>query len=128
MGDGGIAQGPQLEAHGGSTFCAVAALGLAGRLGDLSPVKREKLVFWLLQRQGISGFQGRPDKPPDSCYSWWVGAALTILDAYDHCDADMAARFVLTCQSSQLGGFSKLPTNTASPDILHSHFSLAGLS
>jgi len=125
--DGGFAQAPGLEGHGGSTFCAVAALALANRLDCLPKKRRSELEYWLLQRQGISGFQGRPDKPPDSCYSFWVGGALAILGSYDKCDSDMAARFVLTCQSSY-GGFSKWPTSTATPDILHTHYSLAGLS
>ena len=30
--EGGVGQGPGLEAHGGSTYCAVAALSLMGRL------------------------------------------------------------------------------------------------
>jgi hypothetical protein len=30
---GGFGQGPWLEAHGGSTYCAVAALSLMGKLG-----------------------------------------------------------------------------------------------
>lgn len=30
--DGGIGQGPQLESHGGSTFCGIAALYLCGLL------------------------------------------------------------------------------------------------
>jgi hypothetical protein len=30
---GGFGQGPWLEAHGGSTYCAVAALTLMGKLG-----------------------------------------------------------------------------------------------
>ena len=30
--DGGISQGPLLESHGGSTFCAVATLSLMGEL------------------------------------------------------------------------------------------------
>lgn len=30
--DGGLAQGPELESHGGSTFCGIAALSLCGVL------------------------------------------------------------------------------------------------
>jgi geranylgeranyl transferase type-1 subunit beta len=33
--DYGIGQGPGQESHGGSTYCAVAALHLMGRLDDL---------------------------------------------------------------------------------------------
>ena len=32
---------------------------------------------WLLNRQ-CPGFQGRPNKDPDTCYSFWVGASLAV--------------------------------------------------
>lgn len=30
----------------------------------------------------IDGFQGRPNKPVDTCYSFWIGASLKILNAF----------------------------------------------
>jgi geranylgeranyl transferase type-1 subunit beta len=30
-----------------------------------------QLVKWLVRRQGL-GFQGRPNKLEDTCYSFWV--------------------------------------------------------
>lgn len=36
-------------------------------------------VFRNLQEDG---FNGRPNKPVDSCYSFWIGSALKILDAF----------------------------------------------
>jgi geranylgeranyl transferase type-2 subunit beta len=39
------------------------------------------LGFWLAQRQ-ISehgGFNGRPEKAPDVCYSWWILSSLYVL-------------------------------------------------
>ena len=37
----------------------------------------EKIKRWCLFRQK-SGFQGRPNKPVDTCYSFWVGASLEV--------------------------------------------------
>ena len=37
----------------------------------------EKIKRWCLVRQK-SGFQGRPNKPVDTCYSFWVGASLKV--------------------------------------------------
>jgi len=50
-----MAQGPGQEAHGGSTYCSIAALLLMGFLDHLP--HQDKLVRWLLERQ-ITGFQG----------------------------------------------------------------------
>lgn len=98
---------PGVILTGGSTYCAVAALALLGRLsalggrdargGHLSPPRagvssrRARLVRWLLLRQaGLNdegchslgwrgGYRGRAGKEPDSCYSFWIGASLHIL-------------------------------------------------
>ena len=37
----------------------------------------DKLKSWCLRRQK-DGFQGRPNKPVDTCYSFWVGASLKV--------------------------------------------------
>lgn len=91
--DGGIGLGPGQESHGGSTYCAVAALALLGlpvlaRKGevaddDIDPKHRcgvlnRRVVSWCVQRYN-QGIQGRVNKPCDSCYSWWVGATLALL-------------------------------------------------
>ena len=63
---------------GGSTFCAVASLFLMGRLHDaFAADKLEGLKRWCLLRQQ-TGFNGRPNKPVDTCYSFWVGATLEV--------------------------------------------------
>ena len=41
----------------------------------------EQIKKWCLFRQK-SGFQGRPNKPVDTCYSFWLGASLQVGD--DH--------------------------------------------
>ena len=63
---------------GGSTFCAIAALVLMDRLeATFSPAEIEGLKRWCVRRQ-LTGFQGRPNKPVDTCYSFWVGATLNV--------------------------------------------------
>lgn len=67
-----------LSFAGGSTFCALASLVLMNKLNDcFTPMQIEKLKRWCLVRQK-NGFQGRPNKPVDTCYSFWVGASLKV--------------------------------------------------
>ncbi|KAI8978895.1 terpenoid cyclases/protein prenyltransferase alpha-alpha toroid [Pilobolus umbonatus] len=56
----GMAQCPEQEAHGGSTFCAVGALSLLNKM-DEGIHNKDQLIGWCLSRQ-INGFQGRPNK------------------------------------------------------------------
>ncbi|RUS26239.1 terpenoid cyclases/protein prenyltransferase alpha-alpha toroid [Jimgerdemannia flammicorona] len=72
----GIAQSPGEEAHGGSTFCGIAALALTGKF-DEGLVSRKDTIYWILSRQ-LDGFQGRSNKPSDTCYSFWLGGALEL--------------------------------------------------
>ncbi|XP_052221775.1 geranylgeranyl transferase type-1 subunit beta-like [Dreissena polymorpha] len=124
--EGGIGQGPDLEAHGGSTFCAVASLQLMDRLhGGLSAKQSKKLQTWCLMRQQ-SGFQGRPNKPVDTCYSFWVGATLQLLGAYHFVDRPSNRAYLMETQQPLTGGFSKWPSH--SPDALHAYFGVCGLS
>lgn len=63
---------------GGWTYCAIASLCLMGRLdGALSPRELNRIRRWCIMRQQ-SGFHGRPNKPVDTCYSFWVGATLEV--------------------------------------------------
>jgi len=123
--DGGIGQGPGLEAHGGSTYCAVAALTLMGRLDQLGEYKLKRLRRWCIGRQQ-TGFQGRPNKPEDTCYSFWVGATLCLLDLQHLCDKQANRRFVLSTQDPVIGGLAKWPDSQ--PDPLHTYLGLSGLS
>lgn len=129
--EGGIALLEGSEAHGGSCYCAVAALALMDRLGSLSKDQRAALVKWCEMRQS-TGYQGRTNKDPDSCYSFWVGATLSMLGAFEETDLPSTAAFVLGhCQAKVKegkckGGFSKYPG--IYPDILHSFYSVCWLS
>jgi geranylgeranyl transferase type-1 subunit beta len=77
--EGAFGQNPEAEAHGGSTFCAVASLYLMNYLNRLSEAQLDRLKCWCLNRQ-TTGFNGRVNKPWDTCYSFWVGSTLKILD------------------------------------------------
>jgi len=82
--EGGFGGVPFAEAHGGYTFCALAALHILtdGRLYDISGLDIEALRGWLTRRQMAyeGGFQGRCNKLVDGCYSYWIGGAIAILD------------------------------------------------
>ncbi|CBQ69190.1 related to Type I protein geranylgeranyltransferase beta subunit [Sporisorium reilianum SRZ2] len=72
------------------------------------------------------GFQGRPEKlPPDVCYSFWNGAALSLLGGHPLIDAHADAGYVLSAQS-RVGGIAKIPDDH--PDLLHTYLGLASLS
>jgi geranylgeranyl transferase type-1 subunit beta len=76
----------------------------------------------------VNGYQGRTNKDPDSCYSFWVGATLVLLRQFDCTDIPSTQTFLLNdCQQSQYsGGFSKYPDLYA--DVLHTFYSLSWLS
>jgi len=122
--DRGFGMGPGTEAHGGCTYCALASLAMMGRLADLDG--RVELLDWCVKRQHL-GFQGRIEKPMDSCYSFWVGASLRLLGAHIFLEAESCIVFLKQCEFMSTGGFQKLPESRA-PDLLHSYFSVAGLS
>jgi len=125
--EGGIGQGPGLEAHGGSTFCGVAALSMMGMLDRLDDKRLESLVRWCVGRQVQgSGFQGRPNKPEDTCYTFWVGATLALLGRLNHCDTTASRTFVLSTQDPLTGGLAKWADTQ--PDPLHTYLGLSGLS
>jgi geranylgeranyl transferase type-1 subunit beta len=120
--DSAIGQGPGNESHGGSTYCAVAALELMGRLHELP--RKDKLIKWCIERQ-ISGFQGRINKPADTCYSFWIGATLGIFGKVDLIEFTNLKGFILSCEQFH-GGFSK--SEDVYADVLHTYMSLCGLS
>ncbi len=114
---------PEQEAHGGSTYCGVAALSLMGKLDSLEC--RDMLIRWCVNRM-VNGFQGRTGKDPDCCYSFWIGASLDILGEGHLIDLESTKSFTLSCCCHTTGGFSKYPDGH--PDILHAYMGLAGLS
>ena len=72
-----------------------------------------------------AGMQGRPNKPEDTCYSYWIGGTLHLLNEAQLLDGRALREYVLNCQSPY-GGFGKVQGSM--PDLLHSFYSLAWLS
>lgn len=123
--DYGISQHQEMESHGGTTFCALAALKMSGQLDDLPKVTLERMKRWLIMRQ-LDGFQGRPNKLVDTCYSFWIGSSMKILDIFHLADAEENRRYIMSTQEKLTGGFSKWPGSNADP--FHSYFGICGLS
>lgn len=75
--EGGIAGEPGSEAHGGYTFCGLAAMVL---INEVNCLDLQSLLDWMVFRQGVEGgFQGRTNKLVDGCYSFWQGGVAAIL-------------------------------------------------
>ncbi|KAH6802926.1 Prenyltransferase family protein [Perilla frutescens var. frutescens] len=133
--DGGFGLIPGSESHGGATYCAVASLKLMGFIEeDLLSNKVSSniidvplLLDWCLQKQAQEdgGFRGRANKPTDTCYAFWVGGVLRILQADKFIHEKALRAFLLTCQS-QYGGFSKFPRLL--PDLYHSYYGFCAFS
>ncbi|CAF90463.1 unnamed protein product, partial [Tetraodon nigroviridis] len=107
--DGGFGQGAGRESHGGWTYCAIASLCLMGRLDEtLSRRELDRIRRWCIMRQQ-SGFHGRPNKPVDTCYSFWVGATLELLGVFRYTNFNKNRSFILSTQDRLVGGFAKWP-------------------
>ena len=78
--EGGFGGAPDLEAHGGYSFCGIAGLAL---LNEAHKCDTHHLLRWSVLRQMPyeGGFQGRTNKLVDGCYSFWVGASIPIAQA-----------------------------------------------
>ena len=111
------------ESHAGQVFTSVAALRILGALDDID---KEALGFWLSERQDPSGgFNGRPEKLPDVCYTWWVGSPLANIGKTHWVDVDKLVKFVMSAQDED-GGIADRPGNI--PDPFHTFIGCAGLS
>lgn len=122
--DGGFGMFPGAESHAAQVYTCVGALALCDSLDSLSP----KTAVWLSERQVKSsgGFNGRPEKLPDVCYSWWVLLSLSAIGKAHYISFDMLESFILDCQDLEAGGFADRPDNQT--DVYHTCFALAGLS
>ncbi|KAM1028694.1 hypothetical protein FF1_041251 [Malus domestica] len=132
--DGGFGLTPGSESHGGATYCGVTSLRLMGFIEEDILSKDAKssiinvplLLDWCLQRQAADGgFQGRPNKPSDTCYAFWIGSVLKVLGGHKFIDKKALHGFLLTCQS-EYGGFSKFPGDF--PDLYHSYYGFTAFS
>ncbi|OXA62812.1 geranylgeranyl transferase type-1 subunit beta [Folsomia candida] len=126
--EGCFTSGHAVEGHAGHTFCAVASLVILGKLHEtLCEDEINKLVKWCLFRQGeTGGFTGRTNKAEDTCYSYWVGGTLALLDSLPFIDCDKNIDFVLGNQNPLSGGIGKVDSEHVDP--LHTFLGLAGLS
>ncbi|EDL45857.1 farnesyltransferase beta subunit, putative [Plasmodium vivax] len=77
--EGGFTSEKFQESHGGYTYCALATLCI---LGKVQKVNMNKLVHWLINKQGnLEGaFMGRTNKLVDACYSFWIGAIFFLIN------------------------------------------------
>ncbi|RKO85766.1 terpenoid cyclases/protein prenyltransferase alpha-alpha toroid, partial [Blyttiomyces helicus] len=122
--EGGFSQKPNQESHGGSTYCAIASLALMGRIDD-GIADKDRTLRWLLFRQE-DGFQGRPNKPHDTCYAFWIGGAIDMLGMYHLVDTTVLKFFLSQTYSPKFGGYGKLPGDY--PDLMHTYLGLSGLA
>lgn len=136
--EGGFGGYPGLEAHGGYSFCGLAALVILGH-GKLCNV--EKLLRWTVNRQMRyeGGFQGRTNKLVDGCYSFWQGGALPLIHmvlAQEHndnlssekwmFDQDALQEYLLLCCQYAGGGLIDKPGKAR--DYYHTCYCLSGLA
>lgn len=132
--EGGFGGSPGNEAHGGYTYCALAALAAINRMDVIRNFR--SLTSWLssCQMSYEGGFHGRQNKLVDSCYSFWQGAGAAIAGnfiadphAYDsheavvattkkpfnHADKimspDRLIEYVLVCAQDERGGLRDKP-------------------
>lgn len=121
--DGGFGPNPDLESHAAYTFCAVGALRILG----VDVPKSSQLARWLCERQTpCGGLNGRPEKAPDVCYSWWIVSSLEMLGKRHWVDVGKLAEFILKSQEPSNGGIADRPECV--PDVFHTLFGIAGLS
>ncbi|CAL5362751.1 unnamed protein product [Camellia sinensis] len=103
-------------------FCCVGALAITG---SLHHIDKNLLGWWLCERQVKSGgLNGRPEKLPDVCYSWWILSSLIIIDRVHWIDKEKLVKYILDCQDKEKGGISDRPDDAV--DVFHTYFGVAG--
>ncbi|KAJ1327743.1 geranylgeranyl transferase type-1 subunit beta [Microdochium nivale] len=73
-----------------------------------------------------AGFNGRLNKKPDTCYTWWVSGTLSMLGEGGIVDRAPSRGFLLEKTQNVIGGFGKHPGSP--PDVYHAYLGLAALS
>ncbi|XP_014672537.1 PREDICTED: protein farnesyltransferase subunit beta-like [Priapulus caudatus] len=136
--EGGFGGLPGMEAHGGYSFCALAALILLNKekLCDV-----DALLRWTTNKQMRfeGGFQGRTNKLVDGCYTFWQGAIVPLIHGtlFNENDASLSEEkwmfhqgalqeYVLICCQCPYGGLVDKPGKTR--DFYHTCYCLSGLS
>ncbi|NWJ04591.1 FNTB farnesyltransferase, partial [Crypturellus undulatus] len=136
--EGGIGGVPGMEAHGGYTFCGLAALVI---LKQEHLLNLRSLLHWVTGRQMRfeGGFQGRCNKLVDGCYSFWQAGLLPLLHRALHARGDGALsmtrwmfdqaalqEYILLCCQCPAGGLLDKPGK--SRDFYHTCYCLSGLA
>lgn len=122
--DGGFGGTTDAESHAAYIFCAVGALEIMGKVDRFNVNNIKKYLS--LRQTSTGGFNGRPEKLPDVCYSWWVLASMAALGDIHNANTAMLEKYILSCQDEEQGGFSDRPGNDT--DVFHTFFALAALS
>uniref|UniRef100_A0A0N4ZTG2 Protein farnesyltransferase subunit beta n=1 Tax=Parastrongyloides trichosuri TaxID=131310 RepID=A0A0N4ZTG2_PARTI len=132
--EGGFGASPDIEAHGGYTYCAVAGLSLLNKL-DIIDLTNLSCWIQLKQMPFEGGFCGRTNKLVDACYSFWQGAVFPILKKfaltkkhfiYPEIDVKALQVYTLFISQDPLGGMKDKPGEKC--DLYHTCYSLSGLS
>lgn len=136
--EGGIGGVPGMEAHGGYTFCGLAALVIMKRVHLLD---LKSLLRWVAFRQMRfeGGFQGRCNKLVDGCYSFWQAGLMPLLHRTLHAEGESTLsytnwmfdqkalqEYILLCCQCPSGGLLDKPGK--SRDFYHTCYCLSGLS
>lgn len=122
--DGGFGSIPGAESHGAYCFVCIGFLSVTGQLNLLN---KEHTGQWLAERQThLGGFNGRPEKLPDVCYSWWVLSSMFMIGTQGYFDGELLIKFILECQDDKDGGIGDRPGNVH--DVFHTFFGFCGLS
>ncbi|XP_071018612.1 protein farnesyltransferase subunit beta [Oncorhynchus clarkii lewisi] len=136
--EGGLGGVPGLEAHGGYTFCGMAAMVILGKEHMLD---LKSLLRWVASRQMRyeGGFQGRCNKLVDGCYSFWQAGLLPLLHRalFKGGDSTLSLQkwmfeqqalqeYILLCCQNPAGGLLDKPGK--SRDFYHTCYCLSGLS
>ncbi|KAF4552375.1 Prenyltransferase and squalene oxidase repeat-containing protein 2 [Elsinoe fawcettii] len=107
--------------HDAHTFVAPARIPTdTGKLSFSTRPTRSFAQDWV-------GLNGRPNKIADTCYAFWVGGALHLLDAGQLVEEERISKWLLERTAHPaLGGFGKHAGEL--PDVYHSYLGLAALS
>lgn len=123
--DGGFGERECDESHAGLTYCALAALHLAGGLDARTRARAARFLLRRCSTESGLAFAGRAGKEPDSCYTFWVVAGLRLLGVSVDAELD-SSEFLASCFDPILKAYAPVPG--AEPDAYHTALVLAALN
>lgn len=81
----------------------------------------------MLRQTDSGGFNGRPEKLPDVCYSWWILSTFFMINRQHWVNFEALSGFINKAQDLEgKGGISDRAGNES--DVFHTFFGIAGLS